>query len=223
MDTLQRFRRHVLDEWLPKYCSNPKKKYDPTGFEEESLARVSEVDAADCINAIASGTVRDDGHGCFRAHHSTANEYLFWELGPKSLPKRPIRLWLEPVITFAAVERLRSRHGWPVERLGLQPSGWAFDFAAFDSSGQPLILGEVKKTSRELSRLQRDLLKLASGQVRGVLDNSARKWKAIVSMRPHLVLLVGPADECIPYEVAPLDTGVHLIEAGMSALDFSDA
>lgn len=175
MDVLHRFSERLHTEWLAAYCKDDKRNYDPLGFNKASIT-VAEVDAKDCMLAIDHGIVFDTRGGRYRASKSAAHEVLFWE-GHKTKSPRSITLWLEPVITFAALARLHLVHGWPKEVLGMQPKGWAFDLAAYGpSTDQPVrILGEVKKSSAELNRLRDELLKLSDGAAtEAVSVNSAK-------------------------------------------------
>jgi hypothetical protein len=156
MDVLQQFLHRVLEDWLKVYCSDMKRCYDPQGFDRTSV-KVAEADARDCMLAIDHGVVYDLQGGRYRACMSSANEVLFWE-GRKDKPIRRITLWLEPVITFAALARLHLVYNWPKEKLGMQPKGWAFDLAAYQDGDASRILGEVKKSGAELKRLRTELI-----------------------------------------------------------------
>lgn len=163
--------------------------------------------------------VVDTGGGRFRAPRSLTHEVLFWE-GFKAIAPRPISLWLEPVITLAALARLHLRYSWPKESLGAQSKDWAFDLAAYGPrDGPPAILGEVKKSSRELQQLKEDLLRLSDGGApENVRTNSAKKWQAVVASRPGLVWLVGPNEEAYVYQHEVTDRGCRLIEVEPVAL-----
>jgi len=224
METLQRFSHRVCTEWLIAYCEDDKRNYNPLGFNEASI-RVAEADARDCMLAIDHRVVIDTRGGRYRANMSTAQEVLFWE-GHKTKPIRPITLWLEPVITFAALARLHLLHGWPKEQLGMQPNGWAFDLAAHETSVEqrPRILGEVKKSSAELKRLRDELLKLSSGAATTeVSANSAKKWQALLATKPDTVWLLGPNEESYVYAPSYASAGCALQEVNLSALAYSAA
>ena len=128
-----------------------------------------------------------------------------------------------PVITFAALARLHFRHGWPKEFLGSQPRGGAFDLVGFRRSDdqQPFLLGEVKKSSRELASLREDLLALADGASHEDRPrNSINKWNALLKTRPALLWLVGPAEEEYVYVPAYTGTSVQLRLSPAAALDY---
>ena len=188
---LEHFANRVMEVWLPTYCSV--RGYDTSGFRAASVLLVEPIDARDCINAIDLGIVVDNKDGKYRAPRSSAQEVLFWEGAKKQTP-RPVWLWQEPVITFAALARLHATYGWPIESLGAQPKGWAFDAVAYrEKNASPEILCEVKKSGKELKRLRDDLLALAlDPSSTNVLSNSRKKWLAIVASRPRVVWLLGP-------------------------------
>jgi hypothetical protein len=218
MDVLQLFAQRLYADWLPAYCRDPRRNYDPSGFIAASI-KVCEADARDCMAAIDLQVVVDTGGGRFRARRSLTHEVLFWE-GFKAIAPRPISLWLEPVITLAALARLHLRYSWPKESLGAQSKDWAFDLAAYGPrDGPPAILGEVKKSSRELQQLKEDLLRLSDGGApESVRTNSAKKWQAVVASRPGLVWLVGPNEEAYVYQHEVTDRGCRLIEVEPVAL-----
>jgi hypothetical protein len=187
------------ESWLPAYCHDPARRYDPSGF-KGGLRSLSAHDAADFIYALDSGLVRDIGGGRYRAPRSKATEVLFWE-GPKTAIPRTITLWREPVITIAALARLRRDHGWPAALLGLQSADWAFDLVAYvaSQSNAIAIAGEVKKSANELVNMVRylqdfatDPAKVAACQ-KGAELNAARKWTALAAVRAPLFWAVGPA------------------------------
>lgn len=208
MDVVQLFSQRLYADWLPAYCHDPRRNYDPTGFAAASI-KVGEADARDCMAAIDRQVVVDTGGGRFRAPRSLTHEVLFWE-GARAISPRPISLWLEPVITLAALARLHVTYAWPTDALGAQSKDWAFDLAAYEPNpdAPPAILGEVKKSPRELEQLKEDLLALSSGgALESVRRNSAKKWQAILEAKPGLVWLVGPNEESYVYELEFSDRG----------------
>lgn len=208
-------------EWLEAYCSDPGRRYDATGFDPSSL-RVGEADARDCARAIDERIVRDVGGGRYWAARSSTAEVLFWE-GQKTRVPRRITVWLEPVITLAALARLHYRHGWPKECLGAQSNDWAYDLVGYrmPDDERPVLLGEVKKSGKEVRDLRDALLALASGaSPRTRSRNSLAKWNALLATRPTLLWLVGPDDEHYVYRPDYASIGATLNEAHATALDF---
>jgi len=217
-----RFDERMRGEWLMAYCSDPQRRYNPTGFDPSSL-RVSEVDARDCARAIDEAVVRDLGGGRYRAARSSGDEVLFWE-GHKTRSPRRITAWLEPVITFAALARLHYRHHWPKECLGAQSADWAYDMVGFRSpdDDNPVLLGEIKKTSKGIRALRDDLLALADGATPSSRSkNSVRKWYALLATRPELLWLMGPCEEAYVYAPIYSSVGATLHESPAAALDYS--
>lgn len=208
MDILEQFSDRVIHDWLPKYCGDAARNYPLEGFRLSSIG-VDVEDARCCMLAIDSGVVIDTGGGRYLAAKSFAVEVLFWE-GQKAKHPRPITLWHEPVITMAALARLHLEYGWPKELLGMQSKGWAFDLAAYGpaSSDHPRILAEVKKSNAEMRRLARDLFALStlpafeSHDSCGVLENSVKKWRGLLSARPNILWLIGPARAGMVYHVS---------------------
>ena len=174
--------------------------------------------------AIDLGLVVDTRGGRYRSTRSAADEVLFWE-GHKSKSRRSITLWLEPVITFAALARLHVAYGWPKDSLGMQPKG-AFDFAAFEQTTDqvPRILGEVKKSSQELSRLREELLNLSNGAaLKAISNNSSKKWQSLLATRPRTLWLLGPNEESHVYEPSYFGNSCTLQEVKPSDLARSAA
>lgn len=153
MDAQQEFWRRLREEWLPAYCNDPKRRYATEGFNASSK-KVSEHDARDFLRAIDQKVVSVDGGGRFRMPRSKTHEVLFWEHSTLIVP-RPITLWLEPVITIAAIARLHLDYGWPVDCLGMQSADSAFDLVGYDPPDfqDEHIAGEVKDNATQLDRL----------------------------------------------------------------------
>jgi hypothetical protein len=219
-DTLEIFKRRIAEEWLPAYCS--KRRYTTDAFKFEPFL-LSARDASDCMRAIDSGIVRDEGTGAYLAAIGTVHEYLFWELGRKIDVPRRIRLWLEPVIAFAALARLHFDYGWPPNLLGVQPKTWAFDLAAYGADRQYRILGEVKKTDKEAKSLISDLTRACAAQSSSAIPmNSAKKWNELVRGRPPTLWIIGPAGCSRVFRCSyPTDVAVNLLETSVSDLIFA--
>lgn len=221
MSDPHRFEERMRTEWLSVYCSDPKRNYDPAGFVPTSL-RISEVDGRDCARAIDGGIVRDFGGGRYRAARSSVAEVLFWA-GRKMTVPRPITAWLEPVITLAALARLHFLHGWPKECLGAQSKDWAYDVVGYRNPDdkRPVLLGEIKKTVKELRVLRDDLLALAEGASHSTRSkNSVKKWRALLATRPALLWLVGPGEEEFIFVPTYSEVGADLRQSNQVALDY---
>ena len=108
----------------------------------------------------------------------------------------------------------------------MQPKGWAFDLAAYETKvdRQPRILGEVKKSGAELKRLRDDLLTLSNGApTTAVSTNSAKKWHALLAEKPRTVWLLGPNEESHVYAPSYSNNNCALQEVNYSALAYSAA
>lgn len=204
---LERFTRQLHDVWLPAFCSDEKRKFDPVGFKDASI-RLAEFDASNFLRAIKSGLVRDRGGGRYQSKRSSAQEQIFWE-GLKSVEPRPLTLWLEPVITMGTIARLSLDFGWPPDVLGMQSKDWAFDFVVYESpsSKKKHVSGEVKTTAIQCDNLIADLHAYgktgASEPLSGHLrhKNSFKKWQSLLNGRAKLLWVVGPDNYTHLFEV----------------------
>jgi hypothetical protein len=222
------FARRLGEIWLPTYCHDPMRRYDTLGF-KGGLRSLTAHDAADFIYALDSGLVCDIGGGRYRAPRSKATEVLFWE-GSKTEKPRSITLWLEPVITIAALARLRRDYSWPPTLLGLQSADWAFDLVAYVASQSDAIAiaGEVKKSASELANLVRYLQDFAADPAKvaecetGAKLNAARKWMSLAAARAPLFWAVGPDDSSQLFSVAYDEVGPRdFARVPLSALSYA--
>jgi len=196
--SLERFSDRLRGEWLPIFCDDEKRRLSPEGFKLDSIG-VTEFDASNFMKALDSGLVIDTGGGRYRCARSYAFEQIFWP-GRKSVEPQPLTLWIEPVITIGTMARLGLEYGWPTDLLCMQSKDGAFDFAVFRtaSNENEFIAGEVKKTSKELGKLTRDLFKFAqNGTIErpsgtGSTVNSFKKWLALLRCRAPFFWAVGP-------------------------------
>lgn len=204
---LENFTNQLHALWLPSFCLDEKRKFDPAGFKNASII-LSEFDAGNFLRAIDSGLVRDTGGGRFQCLRSSAQEQIFWE-GLKSVEPRPLTLWLEPVITMGTIARLSLDFGWPLEVLGMQSKDWAFDFVVYQSptSTKEHISGEVKTTAVQCDNLIADLQTYGQTGVNESLSehprhkNSFKKWQSLLKSRVNLLWVVGPDNYTHLFEV----------------------
>lgn len=204
---LQLFNKLLQDEWLPTFCTDPKRQFSPSGFRESSI-NITDFDARNFLRAIESGLVFDSGGGRYRCARSNAFEQIFWE-GAKSMHPRPITLWVEPVITIATIARLSFDFGWPAQVLGMQSKDWAFDFVVYHSAADTneRIAGEVKKTIAEIDELVLHLRAYGEAGATAPISqhpkhiNSFKKWAALLRCRALLFWAVGPGDYTRIFEV----------------------
>jgi len=202
------FSQRLTADWLPTYCHDPKRNYAIAGYKPLSNT-VTPLDARDFMRALDHKIVIDLGGCKFRMPRSRATEVIFWE-GAKAATPRPITLWLEPVITIAAMARLHLDYGWPLDCLGTQSEKWEFDVMVFKLQDlhNEYIAGEVKKTSKELDEL---LINMQLSCVEGTLDycsasqarkNAHNKWLGLQRCRAPLFWALGPGGDSRLYEVS---------------------
>ena len=204
---LENFTKQLHAVWLPSFCLDEKRKFDPAGFKNASII-LAEFDASNFLRAIDRGLVRDTGGGRYQCLKSSAQEQIFWE-GLKSVVPRPLTLWLEPVITIGTIARLSLDFGWPPEVLGMQSKDWAFDFVVYQSptSTKEHISGEVKTTAVQCDNLIADLQTYGrTGAIEPLSENprhknSFKKWQSLLKGRANLLWVVGPGDYTHLFEV----------------------
>lgn len=145
ISALDEFRARLLDEWLlPLYAA---RGLPHTGFVDKGIERLREADARDFLFAVDNALVHHRD-GIFTAACSKAKEQIFSHGNRNSVP-RTIHLWLEPIITIAALSRLVRDFGWPVHRVGMQSRSWAFDLVGYaEDQETELLVCEVKNTER---------------------------------------------------------------------------
>lgn len=146
------FERLLYDRLIPEFCSDPKRRCEPSTFDRASV-RVRESDAADFLRAWNAGLFEHRGRGLYRSATSTVSEQFFWT--GRNLPgARSFKLWLEPVITVAAFARLHFDYGWPHHLISTQSVDWAFDLVArLPDREHEFVAGEIKKTEAEIDQL----------------------------------------------------------------------
>jgi hypothetical protein len=228
-EPISEFSRRVIEEWLPAFCNDPKRNFGIGGFKSSSI-RITELDAINCMRAIDSGLIRDDGGGRFRADRSAAFEVMFWE-GQRSIIPRPITLWIEPIITMASAGRLHHEFGWPKDCIGLQSKHWGFDLVAYceKHNEQEYIFAEVKKSKPEIHALMDDLLFLSSQSitknetVRNTKINSRKKWEELLLRKPKVLWLIGPNGYGYIFSVAyPANDSAVLAESTAAVLEYEN-
>lgn len=221
------FMRRLNGEWLLAYCSDTKRQYSPAGFRIGKDA-LTEEDARDFLRALDHGVVTFGERQRLQMAHGMKSETLFWE-GLRDVERRPISLWLESVITVAVGARLHLDYGWPVDSLGMQSKDAAFDVMAYHAPDfdNEYVAVEVKKTSREVDELLRNLTKCCAGEHDpSCLDckrkNAHRKWVALQARKPPLFWAVGPHPNARLFEViAAADGSIRLEAAPQERLQFT--
>jgi len=146
------FQQLLYDQLVPEFCGDPKRRCDPSTFNRASV-RVSEHDAHYFLKAWEGGLLRHAGRGIYHASRGAAGEQFFWT-GRNVPGARSFSLWLEPIITVAALARLHFDFEWPQDLIGTQSVDWSFDLVAFrPDMRDEWIAGEVKKTKGEVDQL----------------------------------------------------------------------
>ena len=225
MNVQEDFWRRIYEEWLPAFCHA--RDYDPAGFRPEAK-KLHESDLRDFLRAINHKVVAVDADNNFRASRSNVAEHIFWE-GSSRISPRPISLWIEPIITVAAIARLHLDYDWPVTALGMQSVDWAFDFMAYQPNDldHEFIAGEVKATSRELDRLQANLRNCCIAGDHDCLGakpdqrNAHKKWLGLMRSRAPLFWAVGPASESRVFDVRYNGNSISLTAVSIEKLTFS--
>ena len=216
----------LYNQLIPAFCDDPKRRCDISTFVAASN-RVVEQDARDFVDAWNAGLIEHQGHGRYRAAQSAASEQFFWT-GRNVPGVRSFTLWMEPVITVAALGRLHHRHQWPKHLIGTQSADWAFDVVTVlpDRQGES-IAGEVKKTRREVDQLialmehfgrEPDFIEPTNS---GKERNAYKKMAALRLRRAPIFWAVGPDGYNKVFRVAYNDDGsVNLAPSDDSALNF---
>ncbi|TAT70000.1 hypothetical protein [Rhizobium ruizarguesonis] len=165
----------------------------------DNSALVSEADACDFLRAIEGGLVTHVGRGLYSASKSSAKEQLFWEFDKGAIP-RTFAIWLEPVITIAALARLHFEYGWPAELIGTQSKKWEFDLVAYSKQDaeNESIAAEIKKSAKEAEKLVEHITSLSgAGMVdvtgNAAMRNSIKKYNGLVERGAKVFWIVGPA------------------------------
>ena len=203
---LSEFTTRLYETWLPSFCDAEHRQFDSQGFKPESLSKLSEYDAEWFLRAVDLGLVKESD-GYFSAPMSKAKEQIFWE-GHKSKIPRNITLWVEPVITVGAIARLNEQFGWPIERLGMQSSTWAFDLVGFgEDLKSEIIVCEVKKQPSEIRDLLRYMHLFCSVEPRkeeptnGKEKNAYRKVQGIRNSWPQIFWALGPGNHSFVFKI----------------------
>ena len=228
--TFQAFKDRILADLLPTFCNHPSRGWGCEGFKED-WTNVTEKDAADFLRALDAGLIEHQGRGLYRAPKSLAGELFFWE-GNKSVSPRRLTLWVEPIITVAALSRLHFKWGWPKELLGTQSRKWEFDVAAYRASDRDneYVACEVKKTVTELDQLVELMQRFSTDPDAGDAlksskeVNAFRKLKGLQARRASIFWAVGPNGASKVFRKTYTDGGAVIFKSTSDdALTYADA
>jgi hypothetical protein len=224
------FKERILGDLLPTFCNHPKRGWGCEGFKED-WKNVSQKDAADFLRALDAGLVEHQESGLYRAPKSLAGEQFFWE-GKKSILPRPLTLWVEPIITVAALSRLHFECGWPKELLGTQSRKGEFDVTAYRASdlSNEYLACEVKKTIAEQEQMVELMQRFSTDRDTGGAlksskeKNAFRKLKGLQSRRASIFWALGPNGANKVYRMTYTDRGAVIFEsASDEALSYPGA
>lgn len=218
------FKQRIVDHLLPEFCTHKSRGWDVSGFKQD-WSRVSEADASDFLKGLDSGLIRHVGRGQYCAAICGAKEQFFWSGSKKKTP-RPIYLWMEPIITVAALTRLHFEYGWPRNLIGSQSKDYAFDVAAVTSidSSNEHIACEVKKTELEIQRLVTMMQDLAARNVTSESDltkhqiNAYRKLNALRERKAPVFWALGPNRTGQIFQMSYENGEAHFHSCGTEAL-----
>ena len=224
------FKDRIRGDLLPTFCNDPSRSWGCEGFKED-WKNVTERDAADFLLALDAGLIEHKGRGRYRAPRSRGSEQFFWS-GRKGVLPRSVTLWVEPIITVAALSRLHFKWGWPKELIGTQSQKWEFDLAAYRASdlGNEYVACEVKKTLAEQDDLIEIMQRFSSDRDAGNALNSSReknafrKLKGLQARRAPIFWALGPNGVNKIFRVTYTDAGGMIFEsASDDALTYPDA
>jgi hypothetical protein len=228
--TFQAFKNRVVGDLLPTFCDDPSRGWGCGGFKED-WKNVTEKDAADFLLALDAGLIEHQGRGLYRAPRSQAGERFFWS-GKKGVLPRPVTLWVEPVITVAALSRLHFNWGWPKELIGTQSRKWEFDVTAYRSSdlSNEYVACEVKKTVAEQDQLVELMQRFSTDRNAGDAlmssreKNAFRKLKGLQARRASIFWALGPNGTNKVYRMTYTDGGAVIFKsASDEALTYAGA
>jgi hypothetical protein len=227
--TLQAFKDRIVGDLLPTFCDDPSRGWGCGGFKED-WKNITEIDAADFLLALDAGLIEHQGHGLYRAPRSLATEQFFWS-GKKSISPRPVTLWVEPIITVAALSRLHFKWGWPKKLIGTQSQKWEFDVTAYRGSDlNEYVACEVKKTVAEQDQLVELMQRFSTDRDAGDAlmsskeINAFRKLKGLQARHASIFWALGPNDANKVYRMTYTDRGAVIFKsASDEALSYAGA
>lgn len=195
----QSFDKVLYQQLIPDFCSRASRNMSAESFDKKSI-KLSEADMNDFVRLWNANILIPLGEGLYRGSKSSASEQFFWSGNKKQSP-RPFTLWIEPIITVAALARLHFDYEWPSNLIGTQSGdGWAFDAIAYSSEEDLIetVACEVKKTAVEIDNLIEFMKSFAQQPdrteegLKGASLNAFRKLHALRTRRPKIFWALGP-------------------------------
>lgn len=224
MSALVKFSKLLDDRLVPEFCSDIGRGLTISGFVDKSN-RLSEEDAEDFLRAWDTGLLSHKGRGLYIVGTTRVHEQFFWT-GSKTASPRTFTLWMEPIISMGAIARLHLDHRWPASYLAAQSPDWAYDIIAIRADGATAIVGEVKKTRREVDDLF-DLMMQFGANPDAALPASGKSrnaFKKVMSLRKFpapLLWLIGTSRYEMVFHVRYSGALVSFDPAPQNALLFN--
>jgi hypothetical protein len=227
-DCRSAFEGVLYERLIPEFCGDSDRRCETSDFRGDSV-RISAQDASYFVMAWEAGLIEHQGRGLYRAAGSAASEQFFWT-GPRASEPRWFSLWIEPVITVAALARLHFDFGWPKHLIGTQSVDWAFDVVTFlPGQANEFIAGEVKKTRSEVDHLIRLMAEFGRNPrmevpTSGKARNAYKKVAGLRARRAPMFWAIGPDGLSKAYRVRYHQRDVvELVPADDRALRFPPA
>ncbi len=156
MDGVKKQFMDVLEqELIPSFCSRSDRNMTRKGFRCDNLKDLRDQDMLDFLRGWQENLFKHRGGGLYEAPQGGSQEQFFWS-GLKANSPRTFSLWHEPVIALGVLARMHLDFRWPRELIGSQTKpAYAFDVfgCESDKNDQPLLVCEVKKSSKEIDAL----------------------------------------------------------------------
>jgi len=197
MTATDAFGRLLYSRLIPEFCSDPSERFEPSLFRGK-ISSLMEDDARDFLRGWDGGILSHQGRGRYFLASGRIKEQFFWS-GKRSFGSRSFTLWLEPIITVAAMARLHFDHGWPLSAIQSQSADWAFDVVAhLPAAHHEHLAGEVKKSRNEVDDLILLMMRYGADpslplpERTGKPRNAYKKSAALRARRASIFWAIGP-------------------------------
>lgn len=216
MRNKQAFVEWVKSDYLPA-CRAAEPTLYCGALVEDSINAVSEHDAEWFLRAIEHRIAGREGK-FFTAQKMAAREFILYPSGSNTAKNRPIKLSLEPVISIGSMTRLVLEFGWPIESLGMQSPGYAFDVVGYDPREEIKLLCEIKYGNK-VQKLTQYLINSTGQDLKLETDkNFYKKLCAVHKFKPKIVWILGEAGNGAVLRAKYKEGCASLIEAELNAL-----